>query len=106
MRDEKPQTTKALFADIGLAKKYCRQWNCLGMKCKNTNCPGPHDSLIQMDKDDLNKILNNLLKTKAAYLNPTLAKNRRFVGMLTDEQKNLFPPGTVLTGEDNGGSEA
>lgn len=105
MRDGKPLTPKAHFADIGLKKKYCLQWNCVGLKCENANCPRSHDSLIQMEKEDRDKILVNLVKTKAAYLNPALARNRRFVTMLSPSQKTLFPPGTILASKENGASE-
>jgi hypothetical protein len=43
-----------------------------------------------MEKEDCDKILDNLVKTKAAYLNPALARNRRFVTMLSPSQKTLY----------------
>lgn len=98
MRGGKPLTPKALFDNIGLKERYCHYWNCVGLKCTNANCPGSHSSLISMEKEDRDKILDNLVKTKAAYLNPALATNTRLVTLLSDQQKTLFPPGTVLAG--------
>jgi hypothetical protein len=59
-----------------------------------------------MPKNDRDKILNRLIETKAAHLNPALAKNPRFVGLLGEEHKSLFPPGTAIAGADTGASTA
>jgi hypothetical protein len=101
-----PPRAAVLYANLGLSKQYCLDWNTVGKECTNSNCPRSHDTFIKMPKEDRDKILNNLLTTKAAYLNPALAKNPRFVGLLGEEHRVLFPPGTTIAGADTGASAA
>ena len=87
----KPHPTPAtIFSNIGLSKRYCFPFHFVGQECPNTNCEGDHTPLFRIQRDDRDKILNNLVTTRACFLNPALKKNSRLMGVLSDQQKTLF----------------
>ena len=88
----KPHPTPAdMFSNLGLSKKHCFQFHCVGQECANTECDLDHTPLLRVNKEDRDKILNNMVSKRHCFLNPALKKNPRFMGVLSDEQKTLFP---------------
>ena len=97
---EKPALVASTFLprSLGLSKQYCFHFFCQGKECtKGDDCTFDHSTFPKMPEADRKKIMEYLIETKAAKMNPALLNNPRNQDCfknLTEEQKNsLFASG-------------
>jgi hypothetical protein len=89
-----PLTARLIFGGTRCKNRYCLDFMTIGMTCTNDkdSCPnGLHVPLTKMEEEDRTKILDNLKKTKAAYLNPSFKENPRVMSIIGSGYDELFP---------------
>jgi hypothetical protein len=64
----------------------------IGHECTKQDCSDSHELIGKVDATDGDKILDKVLQSRYACLNPALKGNQNLLAWISDQHRSIFPP--------------